>query len=183
MSDSVLGNRGRQVTGPSRPPAINNIIIRTDRTVRLGCLESITIGRIVVVAVPGGIPFADQPPVASCSKLNDGLVFVRTLENDDRITGYESTRIPKFVVRTIEAKNRFAVERSGLQGGAVACGRLGGVSAVTRLVVPLTDGVGGVHHRGRVGRVEPKFGRQFRRGPVVGRLQARGKTENGGGED
>ena len=91
------------------------------------------------MGIPSWIPLAGQPAVASCSELNDRLVFVRTLENNHRIAWNKATWVVKFVVRAVEAKNCLAVEGSSLEGGAFPCRRLGGMPVVARLIVPLTD--------------------------------------------
>ena len=91
------------------------------------------------MGISGGVAIATKSPVVSFSELKDGLIIVGSFENNDRIARDKATWIPKLVVRAIETKNCLTVESPGLEGGAVICGRLGGVSAVTRLVVPLTD--------------------------------------------
>ena len=135
------------------------------------------------MGISGGVAIATESSVVSFSKLNDRLVVVGSFENDDRIAWNEAPRVVEFVVRTVEAKNCLTVEGSSLEGGAFPCRRSGGMSVVTRLVVPLTDGVGGVYHRGGIGRVKPKLGREFRGCPTVCRSQARGKTKDGGEKD
>ena len=91
------------------------------------------------MGIPCGVTVSTESPVVSFSELKNGLVVVGSFENDDRIARDKATWVVKFVVRAIEAKNCLAVEDSGLEGGAFPCRRLGGMSVVARLIVPLTD--------------------------------------------
>ncbi len=93
------------------------------------------------MSVVSGVTLAGQPSIASSSELNDGLVFVRTLVNDDGITWHEPAGVVNLVVRTIEAQNVFAVERARLKAWTEAGVSLSGMSVVSGLVVPLTDGI------------------------------------------